>query len=64
MKVAAGSLQHGDVCVGSGETVISVSAGVRTPRGKVDLVLEKDGKRRGAQWNARTLINIKEAGGQ
>jgi hypothetical protein len=36
LRVPARALQPGD-CVGSGETVVSVSAGIATPRGKVDI---------------------------
>ena len=56
-KVCARYLQAGDV-VGSGETVIQTSAGVRTPRGKIEVILEKDGKRRLAIWGASTTINV------
>jgi hypothetical protein len=59
-KVSARLMQKGDV-VGSGETVISVSAGVRTPRGKVEVILERDGERRTAVWGAYTLINVRRA---
>ncbi len=56
-KVQARVLQHGDI-IGSGETVKGVSAGVRTPRGKVEIMLEKDGRTRMAVWGAYTLINV------
>ncbi len=56
-RVCARYLQAGDV-TGSGETVIQTSAGVRTPRGKVEVILEKDGKRRMAIWGASTTINV------
>jgi hypothetical protein len=48
-KTPARYLHPGDV-TGSGETVRTVSAGVRTPRGKVEVILEKDGRRRMAVW--------------
>lgn len=38
VKIPARHLQPGDV-TGSGETVLSVNAGVRTPRSKVEVVL-------------------------
>ena len=57
MKVCARYLMPGDV-IGSGETVKQTSAGVRTPRGKIEIVLEKDGKRRLAIWGASTTINV------
>lgn len=62
-KVPARYMQPGDV-VGSGETVVSVSAGVRTPRGKVEVVLERDGNRatrRLAVWGSHTAINVRRA---
>jgi hypothetical protein len=39
-------------------TVKQTSAGVRTPRGKIEIILEKDGKRRLAIWGASTTINV------
>lgn len=56
-KVPARYLQSGDR-VGSGEIVAWVGFGVRTPRGKVEVLLEKDGGRRLAVWNASTLISV------
>jgi hypothetical protein len=56
-KVQSRALQPGDQ-VGSGETVMSVSAGLLTPRGKVEVVLEKNGRTRMSLWGAYTLINI------
>jgi sarcosine oxidase gamma subunit len=44
--------------VGSNETIVQIGAGVRTPRGNVEVVLQKDGRSRFAIWGARTLINI------
>jgi hypothetical protein len=58
-RVQARVLQPGDI-VGTGETIVSVSAGVRTPRGKVEVVLTKaDGHRRMSIWGAYTMIGIK-----
>lgn len=59
-KIAARNLTSGDR-TGSGETVVSVSAGLRTPRGKVEVTLEKDGRRRMSLWGAATLINVTRA---
>jgi hypothetical protein len=59
-KVSARFLQPGDV-VGSGETVVCVSAGARTPRGKVEVTLEKNGQRRTSLWGSYTLINVRRA---
>jgi hypothetical protein len=57
-KLPARALTNGDQ-VGSGETIISVSAGIRTPRGKVEVTLEKDGRCRPALWGAYTIINVR-----
>ena len=57
LKIPARNLLPGDQ-VGSGETVVSVSAGVRTPRGKVEVTLEKAGRRRTSLWGAATVINV------
>lgn len=58
MKIQARALQPGDR-LGSDELVVLVSAGVRTPSGKVEVVLTRgDGQRRRATWVAYTLINV------
>jgi hypothetical protein len=58
-KVAARYLRPGDV-VGSGETVVYTSAGAKTPRGKIGVLLQNvDGKRRSALWGASTTINVR-----
>lgn len=57
VKVQARDLQRGDV-TGSGETVVRVSSGLRTPRGKVEVYLEKNGRQRLAFWGAYTTINV------
>lgn len=57
-KVQARALQKGDR-VGSGEIIKWVGVGVRTPRGKVEVVLAKSGNAdRLAIWNASTLITV------
>lgn len=59
LKVQAASLQIGDI-VGSGEKVISVQAGVKTPKGKVEVMLENAAKHymRTALWGSYTMINV------
>jgi hypothetical protein len=57
LRVHARNLIAGDV-VGSGETVVSASAGARTPRGKVDVTLTLFGCTRTVAWNAATWITI------
>ena len=56
-KVQAMSLQPGDK-VGSGEIVLQTSQGVRTPPGKIEVVLAKEGKSRLAVWGKYTMINV------
>ena len=56
-RVPARHLMTGDrLC--TGETVVTVSRGARTPSGKVEVTLEKDGRRRTPLWGASTTINI------
>jgi hypothetical protein len=57
-KVPARAMQPGDI-VGSGEMIVCVQAGARTPRGRVEVVLEKDGRRRMSVWGAASLINVR-----
>jgi hypothetical protein len=42
----------------TGETVVAVSRGARTPSGKVEVTLEKGGARRSALWGASTTISV------
>jgi hypothetical protein len=58
IRVPARLLLKGDV-TGSNETVLSVSAGVATPRGKVEVFLHKAGRQRKAIWNAATIIVVR-----
>jgi hypothetical protein len=58
VKVPARHLLRGDV-TGSGEVVLSVSAGARTPRGMVDVLLQKCDRKRAAIWSARTVIGVR-----
>ncbi|WP_407166605.1 hypothetical protein [Bradyrhizobium sp. ORS 111] len=60
IKVAARHLLRGDV-TGSGETVLSVSVGARTPRGKVEVALQKGDRKRAALWGASTTIGVRRA---
>jgi hypothetical protein len=57
IKVQSHHLQPGDI-VGSKETVIGVSSGLGTPKGKVEVTLEKRGSYRTALWGKYTLINV------
>ena len=57
LKIPARYLQPGDQ-VGSGEIVISVSAGARTPRGKVEVILERGERSRFCLWGSHTLISV------
>lgn len=63
IRVQARNLQPGDV-TGSGERVVKVETGVRTPKGKVEVFLRPrilaDGIRK-AIWGAYTEINVERA---
>ncbi|MET4512570.1 hypothetical protein [Bradyrhizobium sp. I1.7.5] len=61
VKVPARHLLRGDV-TGSGEVVLSVSAGAKTPRGMVDVLLQKGDRKRAAIWNTRTIIGVRRRG--
>jgi len=58
VRVPARLLLKGDV-TSSGETVLSVGAGVATPRGKVEVSLSKGEHGRVALWNAGTIIVVR-----
>lgn len=60
IRVPARLLLKGDV-TGSNEIVLCVNAGVATPRGKVEVSLEKAGRHRKAIWNAATIIVVQRA---
>lgn len=60
IRVQARHLQKGDQ-VGSGEIVDWVGIGVRTPRGKVEVHVQKDGRGRLAVWGASTMISARRA---
>jgi len=60
IQVPARSLVAGDV-VGSGETIVTVQRGARTPAGKVEVVLERGGTRRRSLWGASTVINARRS---
>jgi hypothetical protein len=67
MRVAAQHLMPGDVLI-TGDTVVRVSAGLRTPSGKVEVTLRVAGTAiapvlRQALWNARTLIAVSKPTG-
>jgi hypothetical protein len=56
-KVPARCLMAGDrLC--TGENIVAVSRGALTPSGKVEVTLEKDGRRRTSLWGASTTINV------
>jgi hypothetical protein len=53
-------LKKGDI-IGSGDEVVSVSAGAKTPKGKVEVTLKtKDGKTKTSTWGKYTKIGVKE----
>lgn len=56
----AGDLKKGDI-LGSGSEVVSVSAGAKTPAGKVEVtVKDPNGKVRTGLWGKYTLIGLKK----
>lgn len=57
LKIQAQHLQPGDI-VGSGEKIVHVSAGVRTPKGKVDVLLKNGEASRWSQWGKYTMIGV------
>ena len=62
MKVQVQQLKVGDVLSGTKEKVFKAPvAGIRTPKGKVKLVLEtKYGTTRYCEWGKYTQVNIEE----
>jgi len=58
MRVQARNLKPGDVTRGTGETVVRVSAGLRTPSGKVEVTLTDGERIRTATWGKYTEISI------
>jgi flagellar biosynthesis chaperone FliJ len=57
--ISAQNLKKGDI-ITSGEEVVSVSAGAKTPSGKVEVTLTKDGKTRTAIWGKSTKVGVKK----
>lgn len=57
IKVQAQHLQPGDI-VGSGEEVLAVGQGIKTPTSKCDVWLIKNDRKRCAQWGKYTMINV------
>jgi hypothetical protein len=56
-RVPARHLLAGDqLC--TGETIAAVARGARTPSGKVEVTLDRDGVRRVALWGASTTISV------
>lgn len=52
-------LKKGDI-IGSGDEVVSVSAGAKTPSGKVEVTLKtKDGKTKTSTWGKTTKVGLK-----
>lgn len=60
MKLQVQHLRNGDIMKGSKEKVLRWSAGARTPTGKVDVELFKNGRLRYAQWGKYTMVSIEE----
>lgn len=60
IKVQAQHLKPGDI-VGSGECVAGVGAGTRTPKGKVEVLLDSENDTRLAIWGKYTMIGVERA---
>jgi hypothetical protein len=58
-SVEARSLKKGDILT-SGDTVVSVSSGAKTPSGKVEVTLEKNGKTKTSVWGKYTKVGVKK----
>jgi len=59
-SVEARSLKKGDILT-SGDTVVSVSSGAKTPSGKVEVTLEKNGKTKTSVWGKYTKVGVKKS---
>jgi hypothetical protein len=59
-SVEAQDLKKGDI-ITSGDEVVSVSAGAKTPSGKVEVTLKtKDGKTKTSVWGKTTKVGVKK----
>lgn len=60
IKVKASNMLPGDILCGSKEEVKSVSTGIRTPAGKIEVDLENpnNGKFRVGVWGRHTFVNV------
>jgi hypothetical protein len=58
-SVEARSLKKGDILT-SGDTVVSISSGAKTPSGKVEVTLEKNGKTKTSVWGKYTKVGVKK----
>ena len=61
MRVPVRNLQLGDV-ITSGETIIGVREGLRTPKGKLEVTLQRGDSRWTVLWGRGTTINVKREG--
>jgi hypothetical protein len=59
-SVEARSLKKGDILT-SGDKVVSVSSGAKTPSGKVEVTLEKNGKTKTSIWGKYTKVGVKKS---
>lgn len=59
MKIQVQHLQVGDILMGFGETVtVAPSVGINTPKGKVELAVQKDNNYCRVVWGKYTMVNI------
>lgn len=60
VRIEAQSLRPGDVLAATGAVILNASAGVSTPRGKVDVIFRrKDGSLSRGCWGKTTTIGVR-----
>lgn len=58
--VKVSNLKKGDILVATGGEIISVSAGAKTPTGKMDVTVKyKNGEQKTKQWDKNTVVRVK-----
>ena len=58
LLLQARHLQIGDIMHGSNEIIKYCGAGLRTPKGKVEVWLHKEGRDRQSFWGKYRLVNV------
>jgi hypothetical protein len=58
--VKVSNLKKGDILTATGDKIVSVSAGAKTPTGKMDVTVEdKNGNIKTKQWDKNTVVKVK-----